>query len=204
MLRKVTDKRAENTLSAHNLVTKKDTGWKTCGIYRTLNTRTNPDRYPVPNIQDYSHRLSDCTTFSRLNWLRLTIKFLSTLKTSEREKSPQLSAFLNFLSCPLVYVTTTKTFNVSWMRSLKTWISLAYIDNILVFSRSPQEHDQQLHTITKLRHPAEPFQLCFPWPWNFISGIQYFIHIFPAHPGTYHLSPGLYVSQDLQSNGATS
>ncbi len=62
MLRDGTARRAEGPWSsALPLVLKKDNGWRPCGDYRALNARTIPDRYPVPHIQDYAHRLSGCS-----------------------------------------------------------------------------------------------------------------------------------------------
>ena len=71
MLRDGTARCAEGPwLSPLHLVSKKDSGWRPCGDYRALNARTIPDRYPVPHIQEYSHRLSGCTTFSKIDLVR--------------------------------------------------------------------------------------------------------------------------------------
>ena len=67
MLRDGTARRAEGPWSsALHLVPKKDNGWRPCGDYRALNARTIPDRYPVPHIQDYAHRLSGCSIFFQI------------------------------------------------------------------------------------------------------------------------------------------
>jgi cleavage and polyadenylation specificity factor subunit 1 len=71
MLQDGTARRAEGPWSsALHLVPKKDSGWRPCGDYLALNARAIPDRYPVPHIQDYSHRLSGCTTFSKIDLVR--------------------------------------------------------------------------------------------------------------------------------------
>jgi len=71
MLKDGTARRADGPWSsALHLVPKRDSGWTPCGDYRALNARTIPDRYAVPNIQDYSHRLFGCTTFSKIDLVR--------------------------------------------------------------------------------------------------------------------------------------
>jgi cleavage and polyadenylation specificity factor subunit 1 len=56
--------------SAHHLVHKKENGWRPCGDYRALKARTIPDRYPVPLIHDYSHQLSGCRFYSKIDLVR--------------------------------------------------------------------------------------------------------------------------------------
>jgi hypothetical protein len=71
MLQEGTARRSDGPWSsALHLVPMKDGGWRPCGLYRALNARTIPDRYPVPHILDYFHRLSSCTTFSKIDLVR--------------------------------------------------------------------------------------------------------------------------------------
>ena len=50
-----------------HMVKKKDGGWRPCGDYRRLNNVTIPDRYPLPNIADFTSRIAGSTVFSRLD-----------------------------------------------------------------------------------------------------------------------------------------
>ena len=45
------------------MVLKKEGGWRPCGDYRRLNNITVPDRYPLPNIADFTSRISGSTVF---------------------------------------------------------------------------------------------------------------------------------------------
>ncbi len=50
-----------------HMVKKVDGSWRPCGDYRRLNLVTQPDKYPVPNIQDLSSRLHGCRIFTKLD-----------------------------------------------------------------------------------------------------------------------------------------
>jgi hypothetical protein len=46
-----------------HMVPKKDGLWRPCGDYLRLNLVTTPDKYPLPNMQDLSNGLHNCTIF---------------------------------------------------------------------------------------------------------------------------------------------
>jgi len=50
-----------------HMVRKADGSWRCCGDYRRLNMITKPDRYPLPNMLDFSGRLAGCVVFSKLD-----------------------------------------------------------------------------------------------------------------------------------------
>lgn len=56
--------------SALHLTPKKDNGWRPCGDYRALNTRTIPDRYPIRHLEDYSHKLAGSKIYSKLDLVK--------------------------------------------------------------------------------------------------------------------------------------
>ena len=49
------------------MVRKKEGGWRSCGDYRRLNNVTIPDCYPLPNIADFTSRISGSIVFSKLD-----------------------------------------------------------------------------------------------------------------------------------------
>ena len=46
------------------MVKKKDGSWQPCGDFHCLNLATQADKYPVPNLGDFSSQLEGCTVFS--------------------------------------------------------------------------------------------------------------------------------------------
>ncbi len=53
-----------------HMVPQKDGSWWPCGDYRRLNLVTTPDKYPLPNMQDLSNGLHDCTIFPKIDLVK--------------------------------------------------------------------------------------------------------------------------------------
>ena len=56
-----------------HMVTKKDSRWRPWVDYCCLKTTTNPDGYPLPNILDFTSRISGSTVFSKLGLFKVYI-----------------------------------------------------------------------------------------------------------------------------------
>jgi hypothetical protein len=85
-----------------HLVPKKDSVWRPCGDYRALNARNIPDRYRVPHIQDYSHRLSGWTTFPEIDFVRAYHQIPVHHDDIQKQQSSQPLAFSNSHLCSSV------------------------------------------------------------------------------------------------------
>ncbi|CAH8500953.1 unnamed protein product [Schistosoma haematobium] len=51
----------------HMVPKKNSSEVRPCGDYRALNSRTIPDRYPLPHLHDFTHSLSDVSIFSKID-----------------------------------------------------------------------------------------------------------------------------------------
>ena len=94
-----------------HMVLKPDGTWRTCGDYRRLNNATKPDRYPVPNVQDLSSRLSGCTVFSKLDLEKGYYQV--PMSPEDVTKTAVVTPFglWEFLKCHLASVTPDKPFS---------------------------------------------------------------------------------------------
>ena len=52
------------------MVKKSDESWRPCGDHRSLNNITIPDRYPIPNLQSFHHKLEGAAIFSKIDLVK--------------------------------------------------------------------------------------------------------------------------------------
>ena len=134
-----------------HMVKKKDGGWRPCGDYRRLNTVTIPDRYPLPNIADFSSRIAGSTVFSKLDLQ----KGYYQVPMAEEDicKTAIITPFgmFEFLRLPFGLRNAGNTFQ-RMMDSILGDLPycFTYVDDILIFSSSLEQHVDHLREVLLL------------------------------------------------------
>jgi len=110
-----------------------------CGDYRRVNARTIPDKYPVRNIADYSNELSGCSFFSVIDLVKAFQQI--PVNPVDIPKTAIVAPFglfeFPYMSFGLRNAAQTfQRFIDEVLRGLD--FCFAYIDDTLVFSRSPR------------------------------------------------------------------
>ena len=134
-------------------VQKKDGSLRMCIDYRALNKVTVRDRYPLPRIDDLLDKLHGCSVFSSLD---LQSGYHQIRITDEdKPKTAMITPLGQFQFKVLCFGLTNApaTFQRVMNRVFQEHIGkfvLVYLDDILVMSRSPQEHAKHLRIVLGL------------------------------------------------------
>jgi hypothetical protein len=148
MLRDGTARSSESSWSSALHIVPEDNAWRTCSDYRVLNSRTIPDRYTVRHIHDYSHRLSGCCFFSKIDVVRAYSQI--PMHPDDIQKTAITTPFglfeFPFTSFGLRNAAQTfQRFMGDILRGLD--FCFAYLDDILVFFRSLEDHERHVRAI---------------------------------------------------------
>ncbi|GFN87854.1 transposon ty3-g Gag-Pol polyprotein [Plakobranchus ocellatus] len=134
-----------------HMVPKADGNWRPGGDYRRLNASTDDDRYPLPHIQDFNNHLAGCKVFSKIDLIRGYHQI--PMAPSSIAKTAVVTPFglWEFLRMPFGLKNAAQSFQRLMDGILRDIpFAFVYLDDILVASRSSQEHAQHLEQLFKL------------------------------------------------------
>jgi RNase H-like domain found in reverse transcriptase/Reverse transcriptase (RNA-dependent DNA polymerase)/Integrase zinc binding domain/Retroviral aspartyl protease len=131
-------------------VPKKDGSLRLCVDYRKLNDITVKNRYPLPNITELQDRLAHAKIFTALDlrdgYHLIRIKQGEEWKTAFRTRY----GHYEYTVMPFGLTNAPATFQTLINNVLRAHLDdfvIAYLDDILIYSRNPEEHKKHVRTV---------------------------------------------------------
>ena len=129
---------------------KKDGTLQMCIDYRQLNKVTVKNKYPLPRIEDLFDQLKGEDVFSKIDlrsgYYQLRVKEVDVPKTAFRTRY----GHYEFLVMPFGLTNASAPFMDLMNRVFRPYVNqfvVVFIDDILVYSKDAQEHEQHLKLV---------------------------------------------------------
>ncbi|GJS29115.1 putative reverse transcriptase domain-containing protein [Tanacetum coccineum] len=160
-------------------VKKKDGSFRMCIDYQELNKLTVKNRYPLPRIDDLFDQLQGSSVYSkidlRLIYHQLRVRDEYILKTAFRTRY----GHYEFQVMPFGLTNAPAVFMDLMNRVCRPYLDkfvIVFIDDILIYSKNKQEHEEHLKLILELLKKEElyaKFSKCDFW----IPKVQFLGHV---------------------------
>ncbi|MGL5691745.1 MAG: reverse transcriptase family protein, partial [Bacteroidales bacterium] len=138
-------------------ISKPDGSLRLCIDYRALNNLTIKDNYPLPRIDEITDSLAKASIYSTLDatsgFYQIAIEEADIPKTAFTYKN----GLYEFLRMPFGLCNAPGTFqramDTIFRKDLHKYV-IPYLDDIIIFSNSPEEHKIHLDSVLKRIHAA--------------------------------------------------
>ena len=129
---------------------KKDKTLRLCIDYRPLNRVTIKNRYPLPRIDDLFDQLRGARVYSKINlrtsYHQLRVRETDILKTTFRTRY----GHFEFTVIPFGLTNAPAAFMDLMHRVFQPYLDqffVVFVDDILIYSQSEREHEDQLRIV---------------------------------------------------------
>ncbi|GJT76379.1 putative reverse transcriptase domain-containing protein [Tanacetum coccineum] len=160
-------------------VKKKDGSFRMCIDYRKLNKLTVKNRYPLPRIDDLFDQLQGSSVYSKIDlrsgYHQLRVRDEDIPKTAFRTRY----GHYEFQVMPFGLTNAPAVFMDLMNRVCRPYLDkfvIVFIDDILIYSKTKEEHDAHLRLILELLKKEElyaKFSKCDFW----LSKVQFLGHV---------------------------
>ena len=138
-------------------VKKKDGSMRLCVDYRALNEVTIKNKYPLPRIDDLFDQLKGAKYFSKIDlrsgYFQLKIRESDIPKTAFVTRYGQFEFTVMSFGLTNAPAYFMNLMNKVFMDELDKFV-VVFIDDILIYSKSIQEHEQHLRVVLEKTESA--------------------------------------------------
>merc|ERR1712212_133356 len=141
--------------SALHLAPKPDGTFRVCGDFRDLNSKTIMDGFPLPNIRTFMGQIKGSKIFSRVDLVKAFHQI--PLDPTSQAKSTIVTPWgaFQFSRLPMGLKNSAQSFQRLMTHILGDVPGLfCYLDDVLVYSKSQEEHMHTLQTLLYKLHEA--------------------------------------------------